>query len=107
MPVGEQTFEYSLGKQFFANMESADIHDADLHVTLTVSHKQDIYHLQFDIEGTITLICDRCLDDLIYPLTENSESSLATVASREPKHASRPSMSCGTSHVYCQALPSQ
>ncbi len=68
MPVGEQTFEYSLGKQFFANMESADIHDADLHVTLTVSHKQDIHHLQFDIEGTITLICDRCLDDLIYPV---------------------------------------
>ncbi|MCM1483682.1 MAG: DUF177 domain-containing protein [Muribaculaceae bacterium] len=68
MPVGTHSFEYHLGKQFFANMESADIHDADLSVALTVTHKQDIYHLEFQIQGTITLICDRCLDDLIFPV---------------------------------------
>ena len=27
MPEGTQTFEYRLGKQFFVNTESADIHD--------------------------------------------------------------------------------
>lgn len=62
---GVHEFEYHLDKTFFTNMESADIHDADLDVHLTVTYRSDVYTLQFHITGTITLICDRCLDDLI------------------------------------------
>lgn len=68
MPAGTHQFEYRLDKRFFENMESADIHDADLTVHLTVTYKADIYSLDFAIQGTITLICDRCLDDLIFPV---------------------------------------
>lgn len=68
MAPGTHEFEYKLGKTFFSNMESEDIHDADLRVALTVVHKADLYELDFAIEGTITLICDRCLDDLEYPV---------------------------------------
>lgn len=68
MPEGTQEFAYHLDKQFFVNMESADVHDADLDVKLTVVHKHDIYNLAFHITGTVTLICDRCLDDLILPI---------------------------------------
>ncbi len=71
MPEGTQTFNYHLGKEFFANMESEDIHDADLNVDFTVDHKADIYALSFNIEGIITLICDRCLDNLEYPIDVN------------------------------------
>ncbi len=49
-------------------MESPDIHDADLQVHLTVTHKRGLYSLAFHITGTITLICDRCLDDLVLPV---------------------------------------
>ena len=65
LPVGTHEFEYHLGKEFFKNMESQDIHDADLTVHLTVTHKNDLYQLAFVVKGTITLICDRCLDDLV------------------------------------------
>ncbi len=68
MPEGTHEFEYHLDKQFFVNMESTDIHDADLDVKLTVTHKHDIYNLAFHVTGTVTLICDRCLDDLIQPI---------------------------------------
>lgn len=68
LPEGVHTFEYHLGKKFFENMESADMHDADLHVGLTVTYKSDIYTLDFTVAGTITLICDRCLDDLVMPV---------------------------------------
>lgn len=68
LPEGVHSFEYHLGKKFFENMESADIHDADLRVELTLTHKRDLYTLDFIITGTITLICDRCLDDLIMPV---------------------------------------
>lgn len=68
LSAGVHEFEYHLDKTFFVNMESADIHDADLEVKLTVTLSGDIYHLEFKIDGTITLICDRCLDDLIMPI---------------------------------------
>ena len=68
MPEGTQEFHYHLGKPFFNNMESEDIHDADLEVSLQVDHKSDLYAMRFSIEGTVTLICDRCLDDLEFPI---------------------------------------
>lgn len=68
MPEGTQVLNYHLDKHFFENMESTDIHDADLNVALTVTHKHDLYRLDFHITGTVTLICDRCLDDLIHPI---------------------------------------
>jgi len=67
--VGTHEFEYNLDKQFFVNMESSDIHDADLSVHLTVQYNGDIYNLDFHITGEVVLICDRCLDDLHYPIT--------------------------------------
>lgn len=68
MPVGEHNFTFHLGKEFFENMESADVHNADLTVNLGVVHKNDAYNLDFFIEGTVTLICDRCLDALEMPI---------------------------------------
>lgn len=68
MSPGVHEVEYKLGKQFFVNMESQSVHDADLTVHLTVNHKSDLYYLDFNISGEVTLICDRCLDDLHYPI---------------------------------------
>lgn len=65
---GVHEFDYTLDKQFFANMEHDDVRDADLAVHLTVDHHNDIYRLKFDIAGTVTLMCDRCLDNLVLPI---------------------------------------
>ena len=73
MPEGTQEFAYHLDKQFFVTMESADIRDADLDVKLTVVYKHDLYSLAFHITGTVTLLCDRCLDDLILPIDTTSD----------------------------------
>lgn len=66
--AGTHEFEYRLDKSFFANMESSDVHDADLAVTLTVKYNGDFYDLDFHIVGEVVLICDRCLDDLHFPI---------------------------------------
>ena len=66
--IGTHTFEYRLGKASFTNMESSDVHDADLTVVLTVNYNGDFYVLDFDIKGEVVLICDRCLDDLHFPI---------------------------------------
>lgn len=65
---GTHEFSYHLDKQFFVDMESTDVRDADLTVNLTVRYDGDVYALDFAITGTVTLICDRCLDELLYPI---------------------------------------
>ncbi len=64
MPNGTQSFEYELGKEFFSNMESADIHRGNVKVTLTVKHSNGIYDLNFELNGIVYLLCDRCLDEM-------------------------------------------
>lgn len=66
MGQGREVFHYHLDKQFFVNMESADIHGADLDVTLEVEHKGEDYNLHFHVTGNVTLLCDRCLDALLH-----------------------------------------
>ncbi len=66
--VGTHEFEYHLDKQFFANMESSDVHDADLQVKLAVKYNGDFYDLDFKIDGEVVLKCDRCLDYLHFPI---------------------------------------
>lgn len=68
MAPGKHHMEFHLDKQFFVNMENSDIHDADLAVSLDVDHSHGVYDMHFAVVGNVTLICDRCLDTLIYPL---------------------------------------
>ena len=70
MTKGIHEYEYHLDKQFFVNMENTEIHNSDLQVKLTVNYRNDVYDMTFDITGNITLLCDRCLDDLILPINE-------------------------------------
>lgn len=65
---GVHEFDYKLTKQFFADMENADIRNADVDAHLTVTVKGGNYALAFDIAGTVTVLCDRCLDDLAIPV---------------------------------------
>lgn len=65
---GNHEFGYHLDKQFFADMESADIRDADVDVKLSVSYNGDAYDLTFAFSGEIVVLCDRCLDDLQLPI---------------------------------------
>ena len=58
----------SMGKDFFANMENPDIHDADLHVGVDVDARHGEYHITMQVRGSVTLLCDRCLDTLPWPV---------------------------------------
>ncbi|MDE7111416.1 MAG: DUF177 domain-containing protein [Muribaculaceae bacterium] len=64
LPLGKHHFEYHLDKQFFINMENQDVRDADVKVDLEVNHSNDAYQLAFHLTGTLTVLCDRCLDEL-------------------------------------------
>lgn len=65
---GTHEFDYKLDHQFFLNMEYDEIRGADLDVHLTVRYNHDVYALHFDIKGSVLMLCDRCLDDLVVPV---------------------------------------
>jgi len=64
LPIGTHEFDYHLDKQFFEDMESTDIRDADVNVHLVVTYANNVYALAFNVAGTVVTPCDRCLDDL-------------------------------------------
>lgn len=68
LPVGRHEFEFKPDKAFFVNMDYNEIHDADLNVSLIVDYHNDLYALHFDIKGNVTVLCDRCLDNLMLPI---------------------------------------
>lgn len=68
LPEGTHEFHYDLGKEFFKNMDSTDIRDANVAVDLTVTYRNGVYDLAFACDGTVTVACDRCLDDLELPI---------------------------------------
>lgn len=68
LPHGKHSFEYHLDKTFFSNMENDDVRDADIRVTLDVDYRGDSYVMEFHLVGTLTVLCDRCLDELPLPV---------------------------------------
>ena len=68
LPVGTHQMQYNLGKQFFSDMESQDVRDADVDVTLALDYRNDLYDLTFKLSGVLTLLCDRCLDEMELPI---------------------------------------
>lgn len=68
LPAGTHEIILHPGLKFFNDMENNDIHGADLEVKLTIKFDGERYDLHFDINGEVILLCDRCLDDLHFPI---------------------------------------
>ena len=63
-----QTYEYLLDNQFFANIGGEDLQKGKIQVTLTVTKKISVFNCDFRLNGTAVIPCDRCLEDMDYPV---------------------------------------
>ncbi|GHS91762.1 hypothetical protein FACS1894203_3070 [Bacteroidia bacterium] len=64
-----QEIEYLLENKFFGDIGGDDIQKGKVKVNLTVKESAGVYELNFVIDGTIIIPCDRCLDDMDFPVT--------------------------------------
>ncbi|MDD4848400.1 MAG: DUF177 domain-containing protein [Bacteroidales bacterium] len=55
-------FDYQIDKSFFDHFEEADIQDAKLQVNVEMEKQETMLILHFDISGSLTTTCDRCLE---------------------------------------------
>ena len=61
-------FEYDLDDAYFKKIDSPEVQKGNVKATLSVLKKQTTYELQFIIEGSVIIPCDRCLDDMVQPI---------------------------------------
>lgn len=60
---GIHNFDFDVDSSFFDDLEYSEIKKGDLKVNITLNKKPSFLELDFNINGTVQLICDRCLDD--------------------------------------------
>ncbi len=64
--------EYSLDDQFFSALDNSQLDHGALHVSVSIRKMAGFFELLFHTEGTVTISCDRCLDDMEQPIqTDN------------------------------------
>jgi uncharacterized metal-binding protein YceD (DUF177 family) len=60
-----RVFEYDLDDAYFKKIDSPEVQKGNIKAKVSVLKKLSTYELQFVIEGTVIIPCDRCLDDMV------------------------------------------
>ncbi len=61
---GSQTYEFDLDNEYFKKIDSPEVQQGNVKVKLVVGKNASLYELSFDVNGTVQVPCDRCLDDM-------------------------------------------
>ena len=64
----ETPLEYVLDDQFFAVLDDAEIKNGSLHVSGSIRKASGFYELHLYTTGTVSVPCDRCLDQMDQPI---------------------------------------
>lgn len=59
---GKHNFEFDIDDRFFEQYESSEIQKGTVSVQVGVIKTPRFIELEFDISGTVHIMCDRCLD---------------------------------------------
>ncbi len=72
LPFGTHAVECHVDESFFNGQEDTEVRRADVEVSLQVTRKSEsTYRLEISCHGSVTVACDRCLDDLDLPVDVN------------------------------------
>ena len=75
LPSGTSHHEWNAGAEFFGIFGNSDILDADVNVKATIHNHGITIDAECVIDGTVTVPCDRCLEDLVIPVSTSFEES--------------------------------
>lgn len=68
----ETVLEYNLDDRFFGALNGSELEHGALHVSVSIRKATGFYEFWFHAEGTVTVACDLCLDDMDQPIkTDN------------------------------------
>ncbi|ADQ78452.1 protein of unknown function DUF177 [Paludibacter propionicigenes WB4] len=59
-----RVIEYDLDDAYFKKIDSPEVQKGNVKAKVSVHKKMNTYELQFQLDGSIIIPCDRCLDDM-------------------------------------------
>ena len=68
LTAGQHEYGWQVGKEFFESFENSEILDSELVVSARVEKSGRYLGIDCDVEGTVVVECDRCLDELEMPV---------------------------------------
>ncbi len=69
-----ETYRWEVDGAFFARLESTEVRDGSVEVSLQVHRKtSENYKLAFRFRGEVEVLCDRCLEPMMLPIEGERE----------------------------------
>jgi uncharacterized metal-binding protein YceD (DUF177 family) len=59
-----RVLEFDLDDAYFKKIDSPEVQNGSVKAKVSIQKKISTYELQFQLEGTVIIPCDRCLDDM-------------------------------------------
>lgn len=73
---GKTCFSWHIGVEFFRNFGNDEIVDADLQVDVEVEKSGTYIGIDCNIDGVLTVPCDRCMEDVEMPVSTQARLSI-------------------------------
>ena len=64
----ETNLDFKLDDGFFKALDGSQLEHGALHVSVSIRKMAGFFEFLFHTEGTVTVSCDRCLDDMEQPI---------------------------------------
>lgn len=68
LEIGTHNFTFEIEDRFFANFEKSEIQEGKLESKVELTKEERLITLDIVIEGEVNIMCDRCLEYLMYPI---------------------------------------
>ncbi len=69
--IGKHSFEYSFKDEFFQNFEDSEIKIGSYKAVVSLDKQNRMMEFYFDIKGSFSASCDRCLEQISIPTESN------------------------------------
>lgn len=69
---GTHEFNFLVDSKFFEIFEFSEVKEGSVNVQVKLNKNSSLLELNFDINGNISVMCDRCLDDFLLPISYKS-----------------------------------
>lgn len=73
---GKTSFSWHAGTEFFRKFGNAEIVGADIDVKATVEKSGSYLGIDCELDGQLTVPCDRCLEDVTLPVSADAKLSV-------------------------------
>jgi len=71
LQIGYHSFDFQVNDEFFESFEKSRVQKGNLSLKVEMDKSETMLQLQFYFRGEVTVGCDRCLDEFLYPLEFN------------------------------------